>query len=635
MTPSFLDLPWLPVAPDGFRQRCRQLTGSAPHLGATLQALATFRTTPEQAAVFARVLRRLGQSDGALAPLSPVKLGVVSNATMELLADEWPIAASRHGVALTTILAPFDQVLQQGLDPRSQLNAAGLDLVLIAVDHRWMRLDEPAASADPSRLMEAAMDRLRGLIEGFQQGGRTTCILPTIPVPPLALFGNFDRRVQGSVRSMIEVANRRIVELGAEQRCYVLDIASLADRVGTDRWFDPAQWAAYKLPFSSRCNAAYAELLGRLLGAIRGKSRKCLVLDLDNTIWGGVVGDDGLAGIRIGSGHALGEAFAEVQKFALQLRERGVLLAVSSKNDDAVAREPFRNHPGMLLREQHIAVFQANWTDKASNLEAIARSLNIGTDALVLLDDNPAERAQVRSALPAVAVPELPSDPSWFPWFLAAAGYFEAVSFSDEDRTRALSYAADARRAEVEATTGSLADYLTSLRMVMNAAPFDPGSRPRIVQLINKTNQYNLTTRRYTEAEIAGLEDDPDAYTLQVRLSDRFGDLGMIAVIIATWEQGPVPTLVIQSWLMSCRVLGRRVEEAMLARVVADAKRSGMSRIRGIFRATAKNGMVRDHYVRLGFSAGDVSYDGSATFEFAIDDYVTPSLPFEAPSRSE
>jgi FkbH-like protein len=370
-------------------------------------------------------------------------------------------------------------------------------------------------------------------------------------------------------------------------------------------------------------------MLGRLLGAIRGKARKCLVLDLDNTVWGGVIGDDGLEGIKIGQGSAAGEAHLAVQQLALELNQRGVILAVSSKNDDDVARLPFRQHPDMLLKESHLSVFQANWDDKASNLEAIAAALNIGLDALVFLDDNPAERAQVRAALPMVAVPELPADPAWYPWMLSAAGYFEAVSFSDEDRLRASSYASDAGRAQVQAKARDLGDYLASLDMAVEMKPFDEHGRQRIAQLINKTNQFNLTTRRYTEAEVATAQADPDVFTLQVRLTDRFGDLGMIGVVIArpVVEEGGL-AWDLDTWLMSCRVLGRRVEEAKLAAVVEAARAAGARRLLGLYRPTAKNNMVSDFYAKLGFVLEGEDADGTRRYALEVAGYAPPALPF-------
>jgi FkbH-like protein len=561
-------------------------------------------------------------------------MGVLASATFDLLLDCLPAAAARHGVALDLKSAPYDQVMQQALDPASEINAAHLDAVLVAVDHRWLNLDRASLDESPADRVSAAIRRLRSVVDGLREFGGAPAVLQTLPTPPQPLFGSYDRRTAGSVRAMLEEANRAIVALAAETGSYLLDTAALAEQVGTDRWFDPVQWVSYKLPFAADLCPAYADLLGRLIGSIRGKARKCLVLDLDNTIWGGVIGDDGLGGIKIGQGDATGESFLAVQQVAADLLSRGIMLAVCSKNDDAVARGPFREHPEMLLREEHIAVFQANWIDKASNLEAIAKALNIGLDALVFLDDNPAERAQVRAALPMVAVPDLPSDPSWYAWVLNAAGYFEATAFSAEDRLRAQSYAADAQRADVMAKSRDLGDYLASLEMVIQFSPFDALGRQRIAQLINKTNQFNLTTRRYTEAEVVALEANDAAFTLQVRLADRFGDLGMIGVVIchpskiddAAWE--------IDTWLMSCRVLGRKVEEAMLAQVAAEAGARKMQRLIGLYIPTAKNGMVADHYKKLGFCQVD-SDKARTTWALELADYVTPALPLRVERTSK
>jgi FkbH-like protein len=626
MSLSFIDLPWLAPPPEDFDVQLRALGQGAEPPGRRIQRLAASRLQPRQAAALGRAIGRLRALGADLEPLSGFRLGVLASATYDLALDGLPAAAARHGVLVEIVRAPYGQVAQQALDPASEMNAAGLDAVIVAVDHRWLGLDRPDFTEPPEVRAAAAVERLRAVAAGLRAHGAAP-ILQTIPAPSEQLFGSFDRRAGGTVRAAVAEANRQIVALSEEAGGYLLDLAGLAERAGADRWFDPLQWAAYKLPFSAECIPAWAETLGRLLGAIRGKSRKCLVLDLDNTVWGGVIGDDGLEGIVIGQGGALAESFLAVQQAALDLRQRGVVLAVCSKNDEAVARGPFVSHPEMLLREDHVAVFQANWLDKATNLEAIAAALNIGVDALVLLDDNPAERAQVRAALPAVAVPELPEDPAWFAWTLGAAGYFEAVSVSDEDLARAAAYAVQRRRAEARATVRDLGDYLTSLGMVVRLSPFDAPGRQRVAQLVNKTNQFNLTTRRYTEPEIAAMEQDGSVFTLQARLKDRFGDLGMTSVVICRAAAETPGAWRIDTWLMSCRVLGRELERAMLHKIVGEARKRGVTRLMGTYIPTPKNGMVADHYGKLGFvRAGEG--DGAQThWELDIAAYADPELP--------
>ncbi|MBV9084573.1 MAG: haloacid dehalogenase, partial [Acidobacteriaceae bacterium] len=337
------------------------------------------------------------------------------------------------------------------------------------------------------------------------------------------------------------------------------------------------------------------------------------------------IGDDGLEGIQCAQGDPTGEAHLSLQQLALDLRNRGIVLAVSSKNNDDVARLPFRNHPDMLLREQHIAVFQANWSDKPTNIKAFADELSLGLESLVLVDDNPAERGLVRQVLPEVAVPELPSDPALFARTLTAAGYFESAIFSEEDLNRAGFYQDNARRVNLQKQVGDVDQYLASLNMQITFQPFDATGRPRIAQLVNKSNQFNLTTRRYTEAQIAEIERDANCFTLQVRLSDIFGDNGMISVVIcrrtsnSTWE--------IDTWLMSCRVLGRGVERMVLRQLIEHAQKHGIRKLIGCYRPTERNKLVEDHYPKLGFQQVERMADGTTLWELDVNTAKVDSAP--------
>jgi len=371
-----------------------------------------------------------------------------------------------------------------------------------------------------------------------------------------------------------------------------------------------------KLPFAQEFVPLYADYVCRTIAALTGRSRRCLVLDLDNTLWGGVIGDDGLSGIQVAQGDAAGEAFLDFQRYCLSLRQAGILLAVSSKNEDETARLPFRQHPEMLLREEHFAVFQANWNDKPTNLKAIATELSLGLESLVFVDDNPFERELVRKTLPQVAVPEMPSDPALYSRTLSAAGYFEAVAFSSEDQNRAAYYEGNARRASLQQQVSDLESYLASLEMEIWFRPFDSTGRERIAQLINKSNQFNLTTRRYTEAEIAQMEASDQFFTLQVRLKDTFGDNGMISVVICRkvskeeWE--------IDTWLMSCRVLSRRIENMVLKELLTHAAERGIRLLRGFYLPTDRNKLVERHYANLGFDLRAEHADHSTEWELAV-----------------
>ena len=591
--------------------------------GDLLLQLASHRVDSPQAGLFGRALKRLKANGADLTPMAPFHLSILSNATVDLLGDELPIAAARHRIALSLTIAPFDQIFQQAVDGTSELHRCASDAILLLIDHRWLGMTIPTPGSDER--IAGALARLTELLDGLASVASTPVILQTVSMPPTSLFGSLDRRIVGTARDA-DAINAGLVALAKERGHYLFDAAALCETVGSARFHDPVGWNLYKLPLASAVVPLYADWLGRLIGAIRGTSRKCLVLDLDNTMWGGVIGDDGMEGIRIGQGSGEGEAFLEVQRMALDLKRRGIFLAVASKNEEATARAVFQEHPEMLLKEADISVFQANWLDKASNLEAIANALNIGIDSLVLLDDNAAERAQVRAALPAVAVPEVGNDAAEYPAILAAAGYFEAVFFSDEDRKRADGYTANALRAEVKAKTRNLGEYLDSLEMVIRHAPFNPVDRPRIAQLINKSNQFNLTTRRYAEPAVAAIESDQRKHTFQTRLRDRFGDFGIIGIMIA--EAGDDGNWDIDTWLMSCRVLGRKVEWSVLTALVQAATLSNASCITATYLPTPKNAMVAEHFDNLGFSRTSVSADGAVRYRLRVCDFTSARLPF-------
>jgi FkbH-like protein len=619
----YAELQWLPPPPPDFKQQCKAIADTSESPGLALRELAGYGLDENQLTRLGRLLGRLRSAERDLTPLSPFKLGVISNSTTSFLIPAILASAVRFGVLVDCVAADYDQVLQNALDPASAINAACCDAVLIAVDFRGLPLggvalgDPEAAEAQ----VTAALDYIKSIRAGIRASSGAISIVQTLARPPETLFGSLDRVVPGSLTRLIEAFNRRLAD-SLENGDVLLDVAGLAETVGLANWHDPTLWNLAKVPFSNKFLPLYGDHVGRLIGALRGKSRRTLILDLDNTVWSGVIGDDGVEGIVIGQGDPTGEAHLALQAGALALRDRGVVLAVSSKNDDDVARMPFRTHPDMLLRENHIAVFQANWNDKATNIMAIAKALSLGLDAMTFVDDNPFERNFVRQSLPGVAVPELPTDPALYHRTLSAAGYFEAVAFSTEDRQRADFYQDNAKRAQLQTQAGDLEEYLRSLDMEITLKPFDAVGRSRIAQLINKSNQFNLTTKRYTEADVESAENDPDTFTLQVRLRDRLGDNGMISVIICRqngddWD--------IDTWLMSCRVLGRRVEQAVLRELLLKARDRGVHRLIGRYLPTDRNTMVRDHYRNLGFDLVEEQTGGGTVW--ALDARTTLSMP--------
>ncbi len=557
-----------------------------------------------------RLDRALTKRFGATRPpglaTAPVRLALLGTSTVAHLAAGIRVAGLRRGLWISVWEGDYGQYRQLLAQPDGALRAFAPTAILLAIDAHHL------VGGLAGRSSDEVGEGLRQLWRQARSFGGQVIHQTTLPLLP-ALLGANEHRLARSPAAAIARLNALLRAMADEEGVDLLALDDWAARYGIDAWHDPRLWHRSKQEVSPAAVPMYGDLVARLLAAAQGRSAKCLVLDLDNTLWGGVIGDDGLDGIVIGQGSAGGEAFAAFQSYAVQLAARGVILAVCSKNDEANALAPFVDHPEMILKQAHISVFVANWRDKAANIRDIAGTLNIGLDAIVFVDDNPFERALVRRELPMVAVPELPDDPASYARCLSDAGYFEGLAVTSEDRERTRLYAENSRRAALQADASDLDSYLRSLEMRLLWRRFDTLGLKRIVQLINKTNQFNLTTRRYAEPEVAALIDDPDAFGLQFRLVDTFGDNGIVAVVIG--RRADAETIEIDTWLMSCRVLGRHVEEATLAVVAETAQAMGASRLVGRYAPTAKNQMVADLYPRLGFVplAGRVdTYERSA-----------------------
>jgi len=641
---SYRDLTWLPRCPVDFAAQCRVALACEAEIGSQLRQLAQYALDDNQLIRLSKAMVKARRQGASLAPLKPCRLGVVGNGTLDFIASAIAATALRYGLAVETVTCGYDLAVQETLSADSPLYRDPLDFALIALDWRSLPIrPTPGDSAAAQASVDAALEHIGTICEAIHRHSGAVAIVQNLAAPPESLFGGFDRALEGTLRHVIDAVNARLAIQLRQSVDKLFDVSFLAETVGLANWHCPGQWNLAKLPFDQNFLPLYADNFCRILAAIRGLTRRCLVLDLDNTLWGGVIGDDGLSGILLGQGYATGEAYQSFQRYILSLRDRGVVIAVCSKNEDATARLPFRNHPEMLLKEEHCAVFQANWEDKATNIEAISKTLSLGLESLVFVDDNPFERNLVREKLPQVAVPEMPQDPAGYARTLSAAGYFEAVSFSEEDVKRASFYAGNAQRAIMEQQSGDIGAYLAALEMQITFQPFDEVNRPRISQLINKSNQFNLTTRRYSELDVARMEADPDVFTLQVRLSDKFGDNGMISVVICRYTEPE--TWDIDTWLMSCRVLGRGVEEAVLQEVLKHAGERGVQKLRGTYIPTERNKLVEQHYPKLGFVAVGRDENGTTVWErnvaaavlqpppMAVRSFGFPSLVTEAAQR--
>ncbi len=617
MSMRLADLHWLPATAH-FADELRRLAAQKPPPWSDLVRLATARIDFVQTNRLDKLLQQAAPAADDTA--GSVRVAVLSSSTAEQLLPALRVAALRRGLRLQTFVGDYGMYRQELQDPHSGLHRFEPDVLLFAFHAQHLLGNpEPAMSHDAAQaLVDAVGEQLRALWRLARGSFKGQIIQQTVLPQYPALMGLNEHRLPGSGAQLVERLNALLRELADQERVDMLALDRVLSRDGLDVWHDPVLWHRAKQQISPVAAPAYGELVVRLIAAQRGRSAKCLVLDLDNTLWGGVIGDEGLEGIRLGQGSALGEAFLDFQTYAHRLARRGILLAVCSKNDLQTARAPFERHPEMVLKSEDIACFVANWSDKAANIRAIAEQLNIGLDSLVFADDNPFERNIVRRELPMVSVPELPEDPAMYARCLEDAGYFEALRITADDFERSGQYRANVARENLRASQTDLQGYLATLGMELRWQPFDRVNLPRIVQLINKTNQFNLTTRRYTEDEVLAVMATPGALTLQLRLLDRFGDNGIIGIVIGKPEGD---LLRLDTWLMSCRVLGRQVEQATMNVVALEARRLGARSLRGEFLPTRKNGMVREHYRQLGFRCLASSDGGASSWELLLSDY--------------
>ena len=541
------------------------------------------------------------------AGLVPVRVAVVSSATVDFLLPILKGSLLSTGLRPTVFVTPYGQVVASLLDPAGPLARFQPQVTVIASAAAHLP-GWPLLGASLGEVQQHVDDVCRSLLEPcatFHERTGSEIILDNFHAFDWRVAGNLGAKLPGDPTSFVRRLNLALGDR-APRFVHINDVDALAARHGLSMWFDERYWHLAKQPVSFGCVPDYCRSLASVIGAVLGRTRKCLVLDLDNTLWGGVIGDDGLAGIQIGEGTAEGEAFKAFQVYVKQLKERGVLLAVCSKNDEAVARSAFIDHPDMTLRLDDFVAFKANWQPKSENLRAIARDLDLPLEAFVFVDDNAAERHEVSRALPEVTVPELPDDAAGFIRALDRERLFEVVALTSEDRRRTDIY--HARRHSMEAMSGTtdVGAYLASLEMKAIVRPFEPVAFERITQLVNKTNQFNLTTPRVVPAEIERLASDPNVVTRTVRLQDRFADHGLISVFFGRVE---ADTLVITAWLMSCRVLGRGVERFLFNDVLHSARQRGLAEIAGEYRPSGRNMLVKDHYAGLGFTpdGGDAS----------------------------
>jgi FkbH-like protein len=546
-----------------------------------------------------RLARCLDEIDLDSLSLKPIRIALVGTSTLDQFAMAFKVWLNLCGFTPEFFIADFNTVEQSILDPESKMYAFGPDLVWIFSNYRDF-LPPFLGPTSPQVLEEAvgaSVDRFSSLWDQIRQHSDAYVFQNNADIPAYRTVGNFEGNVGWSGVGFLRAVNRKLAER-MEGAGTVVDIEFLSSLVGKIVWFDERFWYHSKHACSLDASGLLAYKAARLVAGLKGQSRKCLVLDLDNTLWGGVIGDDGLDGLRLGSGPE-GEAFVAFQEYLLSLKNRGVVLAVCSKNEEENGKLPFQKHPSMRLSLDDIAVFVANWENKADNIRFIAETLGLGLESFVFVDDNPAERKLVKDLLPMVEVPEMPSDPAGYVAALDQLALFETVNFSPEDAKRAAMYRDNAMRNEQKKCFTDLSSFLQSLRMQSCMGNFADLSLPRISQLINKSNQFHLTTTRYSEAEIRGRREAEDHVCMDFSLSDRFGDNGLICAVILRLKGEDA---IIDTWVMSCRVLSRQMEHFVYNAIRGAAAGHGCARVVGIYKPTKKNKMVSGLYEKLGFT---------------------------------
>jgi FkbH-like protein len=537
---------------------------------------------------------------GDYARFPRVKLAILGDSPTQLLAQALRAYGFDAQLDYEIFEADVDQIDRQILDPTSELHASSPDYVLIFESTSKMYTTfakaSEAARATFARDAIAHTSHLVELLAARPQGNIVWCNYPELGED---VFGNFANKVTTSFTYQLRKLNVELMQLARRQsQLFVCDLAAMQASTGRLNAVSAVTYVNTGMVFALDTWVAFAKRVTDIVRSLRGAFKKCLVLDLDNTLWGGIVGDDGIEGIQLGD-LGIGRAYIAVQRWAKLLKERGILLAICSKNDEVAAKEPFAKHPDMLLRLSDIAVFVANWENKVDNIRHIQGVLKIGMDSIVFVDDNPFERSMVRGAIPELCVPELPEDPADYASYLESLNLFETASISQEDSLRTRQYQDEAARATFERTFATEGEYLASLEMESVVEPFGSFNGPRIAQLSQRSNQFNLRTVRYSERDVAQIAIDPLAEGISFGLSDRFGDYGLVGVIVLRAHDDGAAF--VDTWLMSCRVLKRRMEQFMLNVLVEKARIRGWRRVVGEYCPTTKNAMVQDHYARLGF----------------------------------
>jgi FkbH-like protein len=612
---NLLELPWLHSNSNFFSEKILEISDNNPSIISTIQALASLNLDESKLTMLGRRFSNLANKTKLEASYSSSTLNIISNANCDFL--KYPLIATglRYGINLTVNINSFSFSNSSASIEHPKKNYDNqIYFDLIFLDRRPF-VDQYTGTITSAEKIYDMFNAIYSIAKSENNGRKHRIIATTLCQPQYSELGHYDQRNTNSTKSILRNANNKILA-SLTDNDLLLDIDELASTIGRAQWVDDRIWNHAKAPFAFSCIPIFCDHISRLLSSAIGKSKKCLVLDLDNTLWGGVIGDDGVDGVIVGMGSPLGESFLDFQRQLLALKSRGVLLAACSKNDEKNVTQMLDEHPEMLIKKTHFSAFFCNWDDKPGNLLKIANELNIGLDSMVFFDDSPFERNMVRQLAPEVAVIEAPKDPSLYSATLLNSGWFESFKVLDEDLLRNEQYKQNEQRKKLRTLFSSEDQYLRSLNMQLIAYRIDELNLDRATQLINKTNQFNLTAKRTTNSELRSELASDQFISRCFRLTDTFGDNGIISVL--STKKSDVNTLTIETWVISCRVFNRGVEHAIFNYLVKIAKDIGIEIIRGKITPTEKNKSFICLYSNLGFQ--DISND-SSLFELNITDW--------------
>ena len=555
------------------------------------------------------------------------KIAILGGSTTNDIQAFLELFLLKEGIRPTFYVSEYNKYWEDAMFDNPALKEFAPDLIYIHTTHRnitqWPSVT--MKEDDVEALLKQQFAHFQAMWERLRETYCCPVIQNNFDRPAYRLLGNRDIVDHHGRSNFVFRLNALLYEYAATHADFqVHDIDYLAAQYGQEQWQDPQHWALYKYALTLKAIPAFAKDLAHIIKSIYGKNKKAVVTDLDNTLWGGVVGDDGVDNLVVGSEVAQGELFTALQEYLAELKQQGILLAVNSKNDEENALAGLK-HPNNTLKPEDFACIMANWSGKDENMRAIAKTLNLGRDSLVFLDDNPAERTLVRAQTPEISVVEAQA-PERFIQLVDHSGYFEVTQLTADDLVRSAMYQANAERMRLEQTFTDYQDYLYSLEMRAEIRDFEPIHLQRIAQLTNKTNQFNLTTKRFSDAEMARIAADPSYIRLYGRLEDKFGDNGIVSIVVGRIEGKQLHLIL---WLMSCRVLKRDMERAMFEALIARCRQRGIEELVGYYYPTPKNGMVKDFYSSLGFEKWAEDAEGNTTWIYPLAHHVSKEVPIE------